>query len=121
MKKFFTELIVVIIVVVLGTWIVYWYLADVGSFWSAQHFWSLALMVCWTVVALGYYHQGWIIHRDRSAKHVSKILPATVVLVQCILFVKGIYYKDWSLVIGAVLVNSGVIFNLYQIWHTRKK
>ena len=120
LRKFIAELIGVVMFVVAGTWIVYFYLADVGSFWDSQRFWSMALMLCWTVVALGYYHQGWLIHRDRSANHVSKILPLTVVLVQCILFVKGIYYHDWSLVIGAVLVNSGVTFNLYQIWQAKK-
>ena len=120
LKKFIAELVTVIAFVVAGTWIAYWNLVNIGPFWDAQKFWSVALMICWTAVSFGYYHQGWIIHRDQSTEHVSKILPVTVLLVQCILFVKGIFYHDWSLVVGAVLVNSGVIFYLYQIWQAKK-
>ena len=77
------------------------------------------MVVCWGIVAVGYYHQGWLIHLRKSSQGVSAFLPIAVFLVQCILFVKGIYYHDWALIFGAVTVNSGVVFDLYQIWKVR--
>jgi len=79
------------------------------------------LALGWVIVSLGYYHQGWLVHKSKSAEHVSIVLPVAVFMVQCILFVKGIYYKDWSLILGAVMVNSGVVFSLYQIIKSRSK
>ncbi len=84
-------------------------------------FWSVILAFGWIVVSLGYYHQGWLVHKSKSAEHVSVVLPIAVFLVQCILFVKGIYYHDWSLILGAIMVNSGVIFSLYQIVRVKSK
>ncbi len=115
MKKTLLEIILSAALVFIPTLIIYSQLAGFSSFWNAQFIWSAALAVCWALVAFGYYHQGWLIHKRGSARGVSAILPITVFFVQCILFVKGIYYKDWSLVWGAVVVNSGVFFSLYQI------
>ncbi len=99
-----------------GTFVVYYLLANIGGFWTAQNIWSMVLIVCWMVVASGYWHQGWIIRKAQSATNVSYVLPVAVFVVQCILFIKGIYYDDYSLVTGAVMVNSAVAFNLYQIF-----
>lgn len=115
MKRLHIEILLGILFVAGGTLTVYNLLAPVGSFWSAQNIWSTLLIICWCVVASGYWHQGFIVREAKSSTHVSLMLSVTVFLVQCILFVKGIYYKDISLIIGAVVVNSGVIFNIYQI------
>lgn len=72
-------------------------------------------MICWTIVALGYYHQGWLLSTGKNPNGVSQILPIAVFFVQCILFVKGIYYHDWSLIYGALIVNSGVAYSLYHL------
>lgn len=120
MKKFYWEILLSVLLVVLVTGFIYGRLAGVQVFWDAQFFWSVVLTTGWVIVALGYYHQGWLVHTGRSANHVSVVLPASVFLAQCILFVKGVYYGDWSLVGGAVLVNSGVIFSLYQIYKTTR-
>ncbi|MEK7479967.1 MAG: hypothetical protein AAB665_01615 [Patescibacteria group bacterium] len=37
-----------------------------------------------------------------------------------ILFIKGVFFNDWSLVFGALIVNSGVVFCLYQIGKRKK-
>ncbi len=103
-------------IVFVPTAFAYQRLAPITSFWNAQSVWSIILGFCWLIVALGYYHQGWLVRTQQSAKDVSRVLPIAVFIVQCILFVKGIYYQDWSLVLGAVLVNSGVVFNLRQIF-----
>src|SRR3990167_8806369 len=116
MKKIHIEIVLAAAFVVFPTYFVYRVLAGVGSFWNAQSFWSLALLFCWAIVAYGYYNQGWLVHHDHSAAHVSVVLPVTVFFVQCILFVKGIFYRDYALIAGAVMVNSGVVFSLYQIW-----
>lgn len=108
------------IVFVLGaTFIVYSKLQPIDSFWDAQFWWSIGLIACWIVVASGYYHQGWLVRKQSSAKNVSVVLPMAVFCVQCILFVKGIFYDDWSLILGALLVNSGVLFSLYNIFRVR--
>jgi hypothetical protein len=103
-------------IVFVPTAFAYQRLAPITSFWNAQSVWSIILGFCWLIVALGYYHQGWLVRTQHSAKDVSRVLPIAVFIVQCILFIKGIYYQDWSLVLGAVLVNSGVVFNLRQIF-----
>lgn len=114
-SKLHLEIVGSLTFVALATYVVYGQLVDSADFWSAQNIWSLILMAGWVVVSLGYYHQGYLVHKSRSASHVSVVLPVAVFVVQCILFVKGIFYKDWALIAGALLVNSGVIFNLYQI------
>ena len=119
MKKFFLEIILVAVFVIGGTLIIYHYLAGIAGFWNAQIFWSLVLLICWIVVAFGYCRQGWLVRKAKSASHVSVLLPIVVFVVQCILFVKGIYYNDFALIDGAVLVNCGVVFDLYQIWQVK--
>ncbi len=119
MKRVFLEIIVGVAFVLAGTYIAYWFFSGDTLFWSAQQFWSAGLILCWCIVAGGYFHQGWVIHKAKSATHVSFILPIAVFIVQCILFVKGIYYHDWSLIVGALMVNAGVVFNLYQIFEFR--
>lgn len=120
MKKIILEILVSVILVFIPTFFVYKQLASISSFWSAQSLWSVILTIGWVVVATGYYHQGWLVHRTGNSRDVSIILPATVFFVQCVLFVKGIYYDDWSFVWGALIVNSGVLFSLYQILKSRK-
>lgn len=120
MSKIILEILVSIIFVFVSTFFVYGYLAGIKSFWDAQFLWSSALAFCWAIVAAGYYHQGWLVHSQKKADDVSVILPIAVFFVQCILFVKGIYYRDWSLIWGAVIVNSGVIFSLFQILKVRR-
>lgn len=115
MKKVYIEVFLVTLFVVGATLTMYNSLAQFNTFWSAQLVWNIALLVCWTVVALGYYNQGFIVRNSQSALNVSYILPIAVFFVQCILFIKGIFYHDWSLLIGAVMVNSGVLFSLFQI------
>lgn len=115
MKKLILEFSLSIVLVFIPTFIVYSILNDFPSFWDAQTLWSIILAIGWIVVAAGYYHQGWLVHKGKSAAHVSIVLPSAVFLVQCVLFIKGIYYSDWSLIWGAVVVNSGVIFSVYQI------
>lgn len=115
MKKIHFEIPVSVLFVFISTFFVYKYLADLSVFWNSQIFWSVVLALGWVVVSFGYYHQGWLVHKSKSAEHVSVVLPVAVFIVQCILFVKGIYYEDWSLILGAVMVNSGVVFSLYQI------
>lgn len=120
MKKIYFEIIVAAALVAIPTLIVYRWLEKIGEFWNAQNFWSITLIICWAVVAYGYYNQGWIVRKARSSTHVSTILPTTVFFVQCILFVKGIFYHDYALIAGAIMVNSGVVFVLYQILRFKK-
>lgn len=115
MKKLFMEIILVAVFVISGTLVMYRYLVGIAGFWNAQIFWSFVLLICWTVVAFGYCRQGWLVRKAKSALHVSVLLPTIVFIVQCILFIKGVYYNDFALIIGAVLVNCGVVFDLYQI------
>jgi len=120
MRKIF-EIAGITAFVLVGTGIAYFALAGLPEFWNSQTVWSIVLIVGWVVVSLGYFHQGWLVHRDNSSAHVSVLLPAVVFLVQCVLFVKGVYYDDWSLIGGALLVNTGVLFSLSQIYISRKK
>lgn len=121
MKKLFLEILITFLFVAVGTALVYSRLSSVSFFWSEQTLWSFVLVLCWIVVAVGYFHQGWMIRVAKSSSHVSIVLPIAVFIVQCVLFVKGIYYHDWSLIAGAIIVNSGVTFNLYHIVKTRIK
>ena len=121
MKKFYLEVLATAIFVLAGTYIVYGRLESIAIFWESQFFWSIVLSVGWVIVALGYFHQGWLVYKNKSSKYVSAVLPATVFLVQCVLFIKGVYYGDWSLIVGALLVNSGVSFSLYQIIKKRRR
>lgn len=121
MKKLFLEILIAILFVVGGTAIVYSHLSSISLFWNEQTTWSSILVLCWIVVAVGYVHQGWMVRTTKNSSNVSIVLPIAVFIVQCILFIKGIYYHDWSLIAGAIVVNSGVTFNLYQIAKTRMK
>ncbi len=121
MKKLYWEILGSIIFVAFCTMLVYMRLSGVHLFWNTQVIWSIVLVVGWMVVAFGYYHQGWTIYKNKSSKNVSRTLPIAVFIVQCVLFVKGIFYSDWSLITGALLVNAGVVFNLYQIARSRNK
>ena len=114
------EIALSIIVVLIPTAFFYSGLSGIPSFWSAQTAWSTALVICWLVVAAGYFHQGWLVRKKRDARDVSLVLPVAVFFVQCILFVKGIYYGDWSLIVGALVVNCGVVFSFLQIMRARK-
>lgn len=119
--RFYFEIFVSLLIVTVLTVLVYGQLVGIQEFWRADMFWSYALILGWIIIAAGYYHQGWLVRKDHSAAHVSLILPIAVFLVQCILFVKGINFHDWSLIGGAVLVNSGVLFSLYNIARARLK
>ena len=121
MRKLIPQIILSACIVFIPTTFAYEQLAPITSFWNAQSFWNIVLGFCWTIVAIGYYHQGWLVFKHQNAKNVSMLLPIAVFLVQCILFVKGIFYHDWSLVMGAVLVNSGVTFSLSQIFKVSRK
>lgn len=120
MKKLILEVVGSAALVLIPTYFVYKQLAPLPEFWNSQFAWSIALIICWMIVASGYYHQGWLVHKKHHADDVSIILPIAVFFVQCILFVKGIYYQDISLIIGAILVNSGVFFSLYHIAKNKK-
>jgi uncharacterized membrane protein YhdT len=87
---------------------------------TEQLLWSMGLMVCWLIVAYGQFHQGALIKQKGNSENVSVRLPIAVFTAQCILFVKGIYYGDWSLIVGCLIVNSGVVFNLYQLARTKR-
>lgn len=121
MKKLILEIVGSVALVLIPTYFVYKQFAPLPEFWNAQFAWSIALVICWIIVAAGYYHQGWLVHRTHYAEDVSIILPIAVFFVQCILFVKGIYYRDFSLIIGAILVNSGVFFSMYNILKNKKQ
>lgn len=120
MKRIHWEVLLGLVFVVGGTFVAYNLLQNVHGFWTAQNIWSIILILCWMVVASGYWHQGWLVREAKSATHVSYLLPCAVFIVQCILFIKGIYYNDYSLIAGAVMVNSAVVFNLYQIFRVLK-
>lgn len=119
MKKIHFEILISILFVFISTFFIYGYLSKFSGFWDSQTIWSCILGICWIIVSLGYYNQGHLVQKSKSANHVSIILPIAVFVVQCVLFVKGIHYKDWSLVGGAIIVNSGVLFSLYQIYKVR--
>ena|SRR3989344_516120 len=119
--KLILEIILSAALVLIPTAFIFSRLVGIPSFWDAQFLWSAGLAMCWAVVAGGYYHQGWMVRSSQNARNVSWVLPAAVFVVQCILFVKGVYYRDWSLVWGALVVNSGVVFSFYQIARVREK
>ena len=121
MKKLLIEILLSAAFVFGATFVVYNFLSGISPFWDTQLIWSIILALGWVIVAAGYYHQGWLVHTKKSSANVSIVLPIAVFFIQCVLFVKGIYYQDWSLVWGAVVVNSGVTFSLYQIMLMRKK
>src|SRR3989344_1028635 len=115
MKKVYWEILISIIFVLGGTFLVYGWLAHNVYFWNAQYIWSVGLIIGWSVVAIEYYRQGWMIHKAHTSVNVSALLPSTIFVMQCILFVKGVFFHDWSLMASALIVNSGVVFCLYQI------
>lgn len=115
MKKVHWEVLAITLFVVATTFFLYRYLLPMEFFWSAQNLWSAILALGWVIVTIGYYHQGWMIQKGGGADHVSLLLPSAVFIVQCVLFIKGVFYNDWSLVSGSVMVNSGVLFSIYQI------
>lgn len=119
-KKLVFEIILSLGFVLIPTYFIYKYLKQFSYFWDAQNIWSLVLAVGWIIVSFGYFHQGFLVHKNHSAKGVSVWLPTAVFFIQCILFIKGIYYKDWSLIWGALVVNSGVTFSLYHILKNKK-
>ncbi len=121
MKKVYWEILGSALLVLGGTFLVYGQLKGSTYFWDAQVIWSVILIIGWMVVAAGYYHQGWMVYKGHTAIHVSAILPSAVFFVQCVLFIKGIFFHDWSLIAGALIVNSGVVFSLYQIIKAKKK
>lgn len=121
MRKVFVEILLTATFVFVGTLFLYGRLDEVAHFWSAQNVWSAILMLGWIVVSAGYYHQGWLVHKGHTALHVSAVLPSAVFVVQCILFIKGVYFNDWSLMLGAIVVNSGVVFSLYQIIRAKRR
>ncbi|MDO8474496.1 MAG: hypothetical protein Q7S62_03080 [bacterium] len=121
MKKLLIEITLSAVIVFGLTFIAYNFLAGISPFWNTQFIWSVVLAVGWAIVAAGYYHQGWLVYTQKSSANVSIVLPIAVFFIQCVLFVKGIYYQDWSLVWGAVIVNSGVVFSLYQIMRQKTK
>ena len=94
MKKILIEIPLSIIFVFGATFVVYNFLAGISPFWNTQFVWSVILAVGWTIVAAGYYHQGWLVHTKKSSANVSVVLPIAVFFIQCVLFVKGIYYHD---------------------------
>ncbi|MEX2145075.1 MAG: hypothetical protein WD712_01740 [Candidatus Spechtbacterales bacterium] len=86
MTKIIVEIILSAAFVFIPTFFVYTWLAPVNQFWNAQFVWSVALIVCWVIVATGYYHQGWLIRKKQNVGNVSIVLPVAVFFVQCILF-----------------------------------
>ncbi len=76
--------------------------------------WSILLMFCWIIVSLGQINQGMKIKKNKNIENISIFLPTTVFIAQTILFVKGLSYGDWSLIIGAVVVNIGTMFNVFN-------
>jgi hypothetical protein len=115
MRKLILELLLSAAFVFVPTVIIYGHLVGIPSFWSSQFLWNVALAVGWTIVSAGYFHQGMLVRERGDASEVSIVLPSAVFVVQCILFVKGVFYRDWALIGGALIVNSGVVFSLYQI------
>ncbi len=121
MRKVHFEIILAILFVILPTLYIYDRLVGIEIFWSSQMIWSALLAIGWIVVSLGYFRQGWLVHHSGDAREVSVLLPMAAFSVQCVLFVKGIYYHDWSLIAGAIMVNSGVVFCLYNIFKAKMK
>ncbi len=86
-----------------------------------QVVWSIILSVCWVVVSFGQYNQGKKIKTKETTKNVSVILPLAVIFAQVILFIKGVYYSDWSLIAGAIAVNIGALYNLFYLIKYRNR
>ncbi|MCX6815326.1 MAG: hypothetical protein NT120_00555 [Candidatus Aenigmarchaeota archaeon] len=78
--------------------------------------WNIILLLCCIIVAYGYLHQGEKVRKSGNYDNVSVRLPLAVLAAQCILFSKGLFYSDWPLYIGAVVVNSAVLYELLQIF-----
>lgn len=108
------EILASVIFVVGGTALLYVWLSETSGFWNAQRLWSIALIAGYAVVAFEYFRYGWLIHHSRTTANISPFLTLSIFAMQCILFVKGIFFGDWSLVAGTLMVNSGVVFTLYQ-------
>jgi hypothetical protein len=88
---------------------------------TAQGFWNAALIITSVAVALGHWRQGMIVYKAKSATHLSLALPCAVFVVQIILFIKGIYYRDLALIISAVVVSAAVLFDICQIIKFRER
>ena len=109
------------VVVLGGAYLVYSNLEQNTAFWDAQHIWSIGLIIGWSVNSIEYFRQGWILHHAHTSDNISLLLPATYLVMQCILFVKGIFFQDWSIIASALIVNSGVVFYLYQALQAKRK
>ncbi|MEI6659893.1 MAG: hypothetical protein WCK91_00535 [bacterium] len=120
MKKIYFEVLGALAFVFIATFFVYGWLSGFTRFWSAQFMWNCILVVGWTIIATGYYMQGFKVHKLGNVDQISPFLPESVFVVQCILFVKGIFYHDWALIYGALIVNSGVIFCIYQVLRVKR-
>ena len=104
-----------------GAYLVYINLESNAAFWDAQHIWSIGLIIGWSVYSIEYFRQGWILHHARTSDNISLLLPSTYLVMQCILFVKGVFFNDWSIIASALIVNSGVVFYLYQALQAKRK
>ena len=104
------EILASVIFVLGGTFLAYGQLSDTAAFWNAQSVWSTALIVSWTLIAAAYYYEGWLIHHGRSQANISAVTLSAHLRRAMHSFIKGIFFNDWSLVFGALLVNSGVVF-----------
>ena len=120
-RKVYWEVLISITFVLGGTFLAYSWLAHNAFFWNTQQIWSVGLIIGWTVVAAEYFRQGWMIHNARTSINISALLPSTIFVMQCILFFKGVFFQDWSLIISALTVNSGVVFCLYQIMKKKRR
>lgn len=99
----------------------YWWLAEVAGFWGAQDLWSIALLMGYSILSFEYFRHGWMIHHARTSANISPILTLSVFALQCVLFVKGVYFEDWSLIAGALILNCGIVFTLYQTIKTLRR
>jgi hypothetical protein len=115
MKKVYWEILISIVFVLGSAFLLYGQLESKTAFWDAQSIWSVALIIGWSVYSIEYFRQGWILHHAHTSANISVLLPTTYIVMQCILFVKGVFFRDWSLIASALIVNSGVVFYLYQI------
>lgn len=121
MKRIYWEIVASIVFVLGGTYVIYGHLAGYVAFWDAQTIWSVVLIICSMVIAGAYYRQGWYVHHTHTSKNISILIPLAVLTTQCLLFIKGIFFNDWSLVTGALIVNSGLVFSLYQIFMMKRR
>ena len=121
MNRVHWEILASIVFVLGGTAFMWSWLSDMPDFWDEQRLWSFALITGYTIVSFEYFRQGWKIHHARSPANISTTLTTTIMLMQCVLFVKGVYFGDWSLIVGALIYNCGVIFLLYQTIKTSER